>query len=527
VKRQIEDMISRGIDGLIIDWYGPNNSLDQATQLIKAEAENHPGFTFSVMIDQGAIQWYSCPGCDPQQALVNDLQYIETNYFTSPAYTRIEGQPLITNFNVDLSYSVDWNAATTKLSTHPFYIFQNNNGFGHVLSNGSYSWVMPTTTDYGIGYLNSFYSAGMSFPHEQTFGAAYKGFNDSFASWGSHRVMQQQCGQTWLETFGKLNSMYNSGRQLPVLQLVTWNDYEEATELESGIDNCLSVSASVAGNTLKWGVSGTGNENTVDHYTVYLSPDGQNLMPLTEMQTGVHSLNLCTFPVPAGNYNLFVQAVGRPIIANHITSAISYTPTCSPVQPPPVQPPPVTPPPVTPPPSTFSLSATPGSMTIRAGKSGSLTVMANPQAGAFNKSIALSCTGLPKTLTCSFSPATVTPGANPVSSKLTISPATVANNNLPERWNPIPVTAAWLLPFGVAGFAFVGSRPCRRRLRLLALGAVVAVGMVTISCGAVTAPKATTTSPTPSTNKATQVALTIQGVSGSTKAATTVTVIVQ
>jgi hypothetical protein len=516
VKRQIEDMISRGIDGLIIDWYGPNNSIDQATQLIKAEAENHPGFTFSVMIDQGAIQWYSCPGCDPQQALVNDLQYAESNYFISPAYMRIGGQPVITNFNVDLSYSVDWNAATTKLSTHPFYIFQNNSGFNHVLSNGSYSWVMPTTTDYGIGYLNSFYSAGMSFPHEQTFGTAYKGFNDAFASWGSHRVMQQQCGQTWLQTFGKLNSMYNSGRQLPVLQLVTWNDYEEATELESGIDNCLSISASVGGNALKWGVSGTGNENTVDHYTVYISADGQNLMPLTEMQTGVHSLNLCTFPVPAGSYNLFVQAVGRPSIANHITPAVSYTPTCTPVPPPPV----------IPPPSTFSLSATPGSITIQAGKSGSLTVKANPQAGAFNSSIALSCTGLPKTLTCSFSPAAVTPGANSVASRLTISPAKVTSTNLPERWNPIPVTAAWLLPFGVAGFAFVGNRPCRRRLRIFALGAIVAVGMVTISCGAVTAPQVAT-GPTPSSNKSTQVAVTIQGVSGSTQAATTVHVIVQ
>jgi hypothetical protein len=517
VKRQIEDMISRGIDGLIVDWYGPNNSIDQATQLIKAEAENHPGFTFSVMIDQGAIQWYSCPGCNPQQALVDDLQYAESNYFTSPAYMRIEGQPVITNFNVDLSYSVDWNAATAKLSTHPFYIFQNNSGFNHVLTNGSYSWVMPTTTDYGIGYLNSFYSTGMSFPNEQTFGTAYKGFNDAFASWGSHRVMQQQCGQTWLQTFAKLNSMYNSGRQLPVLQLVTWNDYEEATELESGIDNCLSVSASVSGNALKWGVSGTGNENTVDHYTVYISADGQNLMPLTEMQAGVHSMNLCTFPVPAGSYNLFVQAVGRPNIANHITSAITYTPTCTAVPPPPVTPPP---------PSTFSLSATPGSMTIPAGKSGSLTVMVNPQAGAFNTAIGLSCTGLPKILTCSFSPASVTPGAKSVASKLTISPATLTSENLRDRGNPIPITAAWLLPFGLAGFAFVGNRPCRRRLRILALGAIVAVGMVTISCGAISAPKVAT-SPTPSANKSTQVAVTIQGVSGSTQAATTVNVIVQ
>src|SRR5947209_7391659 len=34
VQRQIKDMISRGIDGVIIDWYGPNNSIDDATKLV-------------------------------------------------------------------------------------------------------------------------------------------------------------------------------------------------------------------------------------------------------------------------------------------------------------------------------------------------------------------------------------------------------------------------------------------------------------------------------------------------------------
>ncbi|HXM66410.1 MAG TPA: hypothetical protein VN911_06735, partial [Candidatus Acidoferrum sp.] len=39
VQRQITDMISRGIDGVVIDWYGPNNFVDQATQAVMNEAE--------------------------------------------------------------------------------------------------------------------------------------------------------------------------------------------------------------------------------------------------------------------------------------------------------------------------------------------------------------------------------------------------------------------------------------------------------------------------------------------------------
>jgi hypothetical protein len=79
-----------------------------------------------------------------------------------------------------------------------------------------------------------------------TVGASYKGLNASFASWGSHRIMGQQCGNTWIRSFSKFNSMYNSSKQLPVLQLVTWNNYEEGTEIESGIDNCLTVGASLS-----------------------------------------------------------------------------------------------------------------------------------------------------------------------------------------------------------------------------------------------------------------------------------------
>jgi len=104
IHRQITDMISRGIDGVIVDWYGPNNSIDQATKLVMTEAEAHPGFTFAIMVDQGAIKWNSCSGCSPQQALISQLQYVEQTYFPSSAYMTLAGRPVVTNFNIDLSY---------------------------------------------------------------------------------------------------------------------------------------------------------------------------------------------------------------------------------------------------------------------------------------------------------------------------------------------------------------------------------------------------------------------------------------
>jgi hypothetical protein len=516
VQSQIDDMVSRGIDGAIIDWYGTDNSIDQATQLVMAAAESHPGFTFSIMIDQGAIEWYSCPGCSPQQALVHDLQYIEKTYFSSPAYMTIEGQPVVTNFNVSLSYpSVDWNAANASLSTHPVYIFENNNGFTAPLSDGSYAWVMPTTADYGMSYLTSFYDAGISYPHEQTVGAAYKGFNDTLASWGSNRIMGQQCGQTWLQTFSELNSIYSAGKQLPYLQFVTWNDYEEATEIESGIDNCLTLSASAPANSIEWVVNG--NENTVDHYTVYISTDGQNLMPLTDIATGVHSLNLCGFPIPGGNYQMFVEAVGKPILANQISGATAYSPSCSSTTPPAPIPAPI--------PPTVSFSAAPATITIPSGMSGTFTVAATTQSGTFSSPISLTCTGLPSSLSCSFSPAAITPGASTATSVLTISPVAVAGVERQKPGKNFPWYATWLLPFGLVGVGLFGKGARRREVQVLALCAAISLGMGGASCGAGGA--GTVAVPAKPAVTPTKYSVTINGSSNATKLSTTVNVIVQ
>jgi glycosyl hydrolase family 71 len=501
IKRQITDMISRGIDGVVIDWYGTNNSIDQATQLVMAEAEQHPGFTFAIMVDQGAIQWFSCPGCDPQQALTADLQYVEQNYFTSPAYMTVNGQPLVTDFAIDQSYTIDWNALNASLSTHPLFVFQNNTGFSHVLSDGGYSWVIPTTTDYGMSYLTNFYDTGLSFPAEQTVAATYKGFNDTLASWGQNRVMGQQCGQTWLQTFSLINSLYSSTRQVPYLQLVTWNDYEEGTEVESGIDNCMTVSASVSSNTLNWNV--TGNENTLDHYVAYISADGQNLMPLTQTTPGNRSVNLCSFPIPGGSYKLFVQAVGKPAIANQMTSALTYTPACA-----------------TPVPASFSLNASPSSVTIPAGTSGTLAVAATSTSGSFNNPITLSCTALPSNMSCSFSPVTLTPGSGTATSTLTISALAAVGMNHSERsWKPI--YAALTLPFGIGGFAFIASGTGKRLRATMALVALcLGMALAATSCGggssATTGAKAAAKS----------YSVTIDATSTGTQQSTTITVIV-
>jgi hypothetical protein len=502
IHNQITDMISRGIDGVVIDWYGPNNSIDQATKLVMTEAETHPGFTFAIMIDQGAIEWDSCAGCSPQQALVSQLQYLEQTYFPSPAYMTQQGKPVVTNFNIDLSYTIDWTAASDALSTQPVFLFQNDSGFSHALSDGSYSWVMPTTNDYGMSYLTSFYNAGLQLANEQTVGAAYKGFNDSLASWGSGRTMGQQCGQTWLQTFSEVNHLYNSGKQLSALQLVTWNDYEEGTEIESGISNCLTISAATSGNVLQWTINGDGS--TVDHYVAYISTDGQNLMPLADLNAGLTSVNLCGYSIPNGSYTLYVQALGQPSMTNQISGPVPLTASCTGG---------------TTGNTDFTVGTNPSALTIPLGGRGNVSVTATPKSGAFNNAISLTCSGLPQGLQCSFAPASITPGASAVSSVLTVSAATVMTLDGPSRIQPLGST--WLLSFSLFGFALMGKVERKRIVPVLFAFALAALIVVVTSCGG-SGNSSNVSAPNPASYT-----VSINGSSGSVQVSTTVTVTVK
>jgi PKD repeat protein len=329
VKRQVDDHISRGLAGAIIDWYGTSHTVDTtATQYLMQYAESLPGypFKFALMEDKGALlNCANTSGCDLNAQLISDLTYIVNAFSGSPTYLKFIGQPAILFFGLE-AYNIDWNYVKANVPGNPLFIFENAGGLTHTASDGGFGWVMINAsdpTDWKSSYLSYFYSSALAFPQEYTFGAVYKGFNDSLASWSLNRIMSQQCGQVWLNTWNEIGEYYSSSNQLESLQLVTWNDYEEGTEIESGIDNCLSVSATISGGTLSWMVNG--NENTLDHYTAFISIDGENLMPLADIAPGIHFLDLSQFALGPGKYTLYVKAVGKPSIANHMSPAATVT----------------------------------------------------------------------------------------------------------------------------------------------------------------------------------------------------------
>jgi hypothetical protein len=154
-------------------------------------------------------------------------------------------------------------------------------------------------------------------------GSAYKGFDDSNASWGKGRRLDQQCGQTWLTTFAEARRLYSAHHQLPALIIPTWNDYEEGTEIETGIDNCVNVKPSIKDEKLLWTI--TGNENTIDHYSI-LAQQSSQWTDVADLPAGSNAIKLTDLHLQPETSTIYVQAVGKPSILNHSSGPIGYSP---------------------------------------------------------------------------------------------------------------------------------------------------------------------------------------------------------
>jgi hypothetical protein len=455
VKRQVVDMISRGIDGAIVDWYGPlNTHHNTATLNLMAEAELHSGFEFAVMEDVGAIK----NATDPQQKLIDDLNFVNTTFAPSPAYMRRGGRPVIFFFGIEtLPTPINWDTVRAGVQGNPLFIFRNSGAFTKPQTNGGFAWLanqtIVTPNYMSLGYLDDFYTQALSHPTMQTFGSGFKGFDDSLASWGSNRMIKQFCGQTWLSSLAEAGKFYSASNQLDHLQIVTWNDYEEGSELETGVDNCVSISASLQGNTLTWGI--TGSESTIDHYDVFISTDGQNLMKLAEVASGNRTLNLDSFDLGSGPFTFHVKAVGKPSLLNHMSNGVRF-------------------------PLALSIAVAPASLTLSRGASGNLTVRLTPMSGSFDQPVAFSCSGLPSQARCLFSPGTVTPGSQESVTTLTI---TTVSSSARHWLAGGPLYAVWLAGFGLIGTVLTGPRSRRNRRVHFVFALLLALTMLQLGCG--------------------------------------------
>jgi hypothetical protein len=365
VENQVADQLSRGFSGQVVAWDGPGKTEDKALGLIKASAEASKGaYGFAARLEKN----YLDDNCSPAtvDCLNAGIKYLMSTYGSSTAYLKDRsGKPVLFVF-------IDPESSDFKLLSDP-----GVDTYGGVLemvaphgfpgddppnTAGEYAWVNPTdngkkttsttgsggtfttSTDFGFSDQTSFFKNAASNQSSFLVASVYKGFDDNLATWSENRIVDQRCGQTWLETFdhtgtfagGDYTSALNyleTGKRLDMVMVNTWDDYEEGTEIETGIDNCMkSFGVALSGETLTlttaWGEdpmdsSVTGSDSTLYKYSVYIAEQGgSEAMWLEDVPctNGAcpSTIDLSNFGITGGPYVFYVVAVGQPTIVNHL-----------------------------------------------------------------------------------------------------------------------------------------------------------------------------------------------------------------
>ncbi len=333
VSSQVQDMMSRGIDAGIVDWYGPDHGVSShSTDLLFRESQAR-GFGFGISVDGGPLKDCMNKGCDLTGFLLSELRYAEQNYEGSNIYVRWHDRPLVFFFDGE-KYPVDWGRIRSSLRMNPLFIFRNSGAFDNQNDDGAFSWLAPEGANAqdpeSLQYLERFYSRAQRSPDKFAVGSVYRGFNDERASWGTGRRITENCGQTWLDTFGEINRHYSQSRQLPALLIVTWNDYEEGSSIEPGIGCPANLKAWVDGNRLNWNFSG--NRNQVDHFAIFASSDRRTLVKVGDVTPDQTAFDLrgqdsrgddSRGQDSRGGGWLYVKAVGKASMLDTISTPVN------------------------------------------------------------------------------------------------------------------------------------------------------------------------------------------------------------
>jgi Bacterial Ig-like domain (group 3)/FG-GAP-like repeat/FG-GAP repeat len=149
---------------------------------------------------------------------------------------------------------------------------------------------------------------------------------------------------------------------------------------------------------------------------------------------------------------------------------------------------------------TFTFTASPSTLTIAAGKTGSTTLTLAPQNG-FNGSVQLTCTGLPANSTCSFAPATLVATGEPLSTTLTITTNVAVAGLQPLAPASRHAAISFACLFGLLSLATL--RSTRKRLKIqpssLLVLAVAGLFAATFIAGCSRGSNSTPTPPVPQT----------------------------
>lgn len=267
IRTQISIAVKYGLDGFIVNLYG-KNSVENYIGLFFLEcleeynaANPEKPFLFCISFDAQA-QW-NTEGKTPV-TIEDDFEYLKNTWMRSPAYITREGQPVMLVFPYERGCMEYRRAADEVFGQNILDIVWGGVGAGG--QTAAYPWVRPdkeesnglwlNPDESGKNYLTEFYkNCNKDESLKYIIGGVWPGFNDQLVRWAWNgksdeslrpRVICRESTEgstlelTWSAAIEYLTACSRKDEsaklEMPAIQLITWNDWAEATNIEPDKD---------------------------------------------------------------------------------------------------------------------------------------------------------------------------------------------------------------------------------------------------------------------------------------------------
>lgn len=259
-------MRAAGFDGAFVNWYGRGNKLDVATKALFEKVAAWRGayglrFSLTAMVD--AEPYLRLESSSQVESLGADLRYVLDTFAVRPEYQRLEGKPLLLFFPKPdpghpggdaQAVTPDEMRSARDRAGQAFWlgILHPDPAF-KAAADLPYGWIAGAADsgeDFGQEYLDWLYPAigyqrdseGWALP--LGIGIAYPGFDDG----GVHAWSDDPARRRWIAreiggaatldlTWDRFDRFIarNPGAPVPWMQVATFNDWNEGSEIEPSL----------------------------------------------------------------------------------------------------------------------------------------------------------------------------------------------------------------------------------------------------------------------------------------------------